>query len=88
MTYPADTIVAAATPPGTGGVGIVRISEKISIIWFRQVMMAGLASVVCRVSVATRRTTMKSASWMRISTERFLSLQNHGPSRNSTRFAL
>jgi tRNA modification GTPase len=26
MTYPADTIVAAATPPGTGGVGIVRIS--------------------------------------------------------------
>jgi len=32
MTYPAETIVAAATPPGTGGVGIVRISEKISII--------------------------------------------------------
>ncbi|MBT8106838.1 MAG: tRNA uridine-5-carboxymethylaminomethyl(34) synthesis GTPase MnmE [Gammaproteobacteria bacterium] len=28
MTYPADTIVAAATPPGTGGVGIVRISGE------------------------------------------------------------
>jgi tRNA modification GTPase len=26
MAYTADTIVAAATPPGTGGVGIVRIS--------------------------------------------------------------
>ena len=26
MVYPADTIVAAATPPGTGGVGVVRIS--------------------------------------------------------------
>ncbi|MDH3804896.1 MAG: tRNA uridine-5-carboxymethylaminomethyl(34) synthesis GTPase MnmE, partial [Gammaproteobacteria bacterium] len=26
MTDTADTIVAAATPPGTGGVGIVRIS--------------------------------------------------------------
>ena len=26
MTYPADTIVAAATPPGAGGVGVVRIS--------------------------------------------------------------
>lgn len=26
MTYPADTIVAAATPPGVGGVGVVRIS--------------------------------------------------------------
>ena len=28
MTYPADTIVAAATPPGTGGVGVVRISGE------------------------------------------------------------
>ncbi len=28
MTYPADTIVAAATPPGTGGVGIVRVSGE------------------------------------------------------------
>ena len=26
MTEHADTIVAAATPPGTGGIGIVRIS--------------------------------------------------------------
>ena len=26
MTHGADTIVASATPPGTGGVGIVRIS--------------------------------------------------------------
>mgnify|MGYP001813930839 FL=1 len=26
MAYTADTIVAAATPPGTGGVGIVRLS--------------------------------------------------------------
>jgi tRNA modification GTPase len=26
MTYTADTIVAAATPPGTGGIGVVRIS--------------------------------------------------------------
>ncbi len=28
MAYPADTIVAAATPPGTGGVGVVRISGE------------------------------------------------------------
>ena len=28
MTYPADTIVAAATPPGTGGIGIVRVSGE------------------------------------------------------------
>jgi tRNA modification GTPase len=28
MAYPADTIVAAATPPGTGGVGIVRVSGE------------------------------------------------------------
>ena len=26
MTYSADTIVARATPPGTGGIGVVRIS--------------------------------------------------------------
>jgi tRNA modification GTPase len=33
MTYTADTIVAAATPPGTGGVGIVRVSgDKVEAI--------------------------------------------------------
>ena len=33
MPNPADTIVAAATPPGTGGVGIVRVSgEKTELI--------------------------------------------------------
>ena len=26
MTAPTDTIVAAATPPGRGGIGIVRVS--------------------------------------------------------------
>jgi len=26
MTEPPDTIVAAATPPGAGGIGVVRIS--------------------------------------------------------------
>jgi tRNA modification GTPase len=33
MAYTADTIVAAATPPGTGGVGIVRVSgDKVETI--------------------------------------------------------
>jgi tRNA modification GTPase len=33
MTYTPDTIVAAATPPGTGGVGIVRVSgDKVEAI--------------------------------------------------------
>lgn len=33
MAYTADTIVAAATPPGTGGVGIVRVSgDKAEVI--------------------------------------------------------
>lgn len=30
MSDPADTIVAAATPPGTGGIGIVRISGEMT----------------------------------------------------------
>lgn len=38
MTTDADTIVAAATPPGTGGIGIVRISGDQTIRIARRVL--------------------------------------------------
>jgi tRNA modification GTPase len=41
MTHPADTIVAAATPPGIGGVGIVRISGE-AVEAIAQAMLGGL----------------------------------------------
>lgn len=38
MANPADTIVAAATPPGTGGIGIVRVSGDLAVTIARQVL--------------------------------------------------
>lgn len=38
MANPADTIVAAATPPGTGGIGVVRVSGGLAETIARQVL--------------------------------------------------
>lgn len=38
MVNPADTIVAAATPPGTGGIGIVRVSGDLVVTIARQLL--------------------------------------------------
>jgi tRNA modification GTPase len=56
MTYPTDTIVAAATPPGTGGVGIVRISGE-TVEAIAQAMLGSLP----KPRYATHRTFRNGA---------------------------
>ena len=56
MTYPADTIVAAATPPGAGGVGIVRISGE-AVEAIAQAMLGSLP----KPRYATHRTFRNAA---------------------------
>ena len=56
MMHPTDTIVAAATPPGTGGVGIVRISGE-AVEAIAQAMLGSLP----KPRYATHRTFRNGA---------------------------
>ncbi len=66
-----DTIVAQATPPGRGGVGILRVSGPQAAEVARQVLGKLLNHVM---PTTYRLTTVMAACWIRASRYGFLAL--------------